>query len=95
VFYDRVKRFSDTIDAIPNSKNVGIVLGHVIAHELGHLLISGNAHTPVGIMHGEWDYKQWKMAAAGTLLFAPAQAKLMRDQFQAQSPCFDAEPMPC
>jgi len=95
VFYDRVKTFSDTLEPIPNSKSVGVVLGHVIAHELGHLLIPGNAHTPVGIMRGEWDYKQWKMAAAGTLLFDPAQAKLMRDQFQAQSPYFDAELMPC
>ena len=83
VFYDRVKMFSNTIEVIPNNKTVGIVLGHVIAHELGHLLIPGDAHTPVGIMRGEWDYRQWKMAAAGTLLFDPTQAKLMRDQLQA------------
>ena len=80
VFYDRVKMFSNTIEIIPNNKTVGIILGHVIAHELGHLLIPGDAHTPVGIMRGEWDYRQWKMAAAGTLLFDPTQAKLMRLQ---------------
>jgi hypothetical protein len=83
VFYDRVKMFSNTIESIPNNKSVGIVLGHVIAHELGHLLTPGDAHRPVGIMRGEWDYRQWKMAAAGTLLFDAIQAKLMRDELLA------------
>jgi hypothetical protein len=82
VFYDRVKTFSNMIEAMPNNKSVGLVLGHVIAHELGHLLIPGHAHTPVGIMRGEWDHQQWKIAARGSLLFDPTQAKLMRDQLQ-------------
>jgi hypothetical protein len=36
----------------------GVLLGFVMAHELGHLLL-GPGHTPDGVMQGKWGQKQW------------------------------------
>lgn len=55
-----------------------IILGCVIAHELGHLLLGPNSHSASGIMQGEWRPKQFHLALTGRLLFASQQAKLIR-----------------
>jgi hypothetical protein len=57
---------------------VPIILGCVIAHELGHLLLGPNSHSPSGIMQGEWRPKQIHLALTGRLHFASQQAKLIR-----------------
>lgn len=31
------------------------ILGHAIAHEIGHLLLGPGSHSPTGIMCGRWD----------------------------------------
>jgi hypothetical protein len=35
--------------------DVAIILGHVIAHELGHLLLPSDSHSMVGVMATGWD----------------------------------------
>jgi len=54
------------------------VLGCVIAHELGHLLLGPNSHTRAGIMQSPWKREQVRQAMMGTLLFTAEQAKLMQ-----------------
>lgn len=36
----------------------GLLLGHVIAHELGHLLLPFDAHSQSGLMRASWDKTQ-------------------------------------
>jgi hypothetical protein len=52
----------------------GQVLGHAIAHELGHVLLNQQGHSPVGIMRGRWGYAEMRDASHGELLFTPQQA---------------------
>jgi hypothetical protein len=52
----------------------GQVLGHAIAHELGHLLLNQQGHSSVGIMRGKWGYGEMRDASRGELLFTPQQA---------------------
>ena len=54
------------------------ILGCVIAHELGHLLLGSNSHSSAGIMQSPWGEKQVREALNGTLLFTAEQAKRMR-----------------
>ena len=56
----------------------GTVLGHVIAHEVGHLLLATASHSPTGLMRGEWDAAQLRDAARGRLTFTEAQARRIR-----------------
>lgn len=61
------------------------VLGHVIAHELGHLLLSMTDHSALGIMHGEWNLTDFQNAVRGLLLFTPEQAEVLRANIRRRS----------
>jgi hypothetical protein len=56
----------------------GKILGHVIAHEFGHLLLNLDSHSPIGIMRGRWDTNDFAAASYGDLLFVPQQAEVIR-----------------
>jgi hypothetical protein len=49
VFADRVEAMAGRTQSDP-----GTLLGHVIAHEIGHLLMGTSAHSPIGLMRGRW-----------------------------------------
>ena len=61
---------------------IPIILGCVIAHEVGHLLLGSNSHSDSGIMQGHWERGQVRQAVTGTLLFTPEQAKLIQAETQ-------------
>jgi hypothetical protein len=61
----------------------GIVLGHAIVHELGHLLIPGDAHGN-GIMRSSWAYREWQQALEGTLFFDPSHARALREALNSR-----------
>jgi hypothetical protein len=77
IFYDTAQRLSET-----NHLNLPNVLGHVIAHELGHLLLGTNAHSQVGIMRPRWSRDELNGLAMGRLRFTSQQAQSMRDKLQ-------------
>jgi hypothetical protein len=84
VFYNRVKSFCDLMEGMSSQSGKGIVLGHVMAHEIGHLLIPEDAHTKTGIMRGDWDHQQWKEALMGRLVFTRSQAKRIRSIYESR-----------
>ena len=55
VYYDYAVRRAKSDDA---EFEVPIILGCVIAHELGHLLLGSNGHSVTGIMQPRWEAKQ-------------------------------------
>lgn len=50
IFYNRVRR---AVDGLPADR--AVVLGRVIAHEIGHLLLPAMQHSEIGIMRGDID----------------------------------------
>jgi hypothetical protein len=56
---------------------VGLLLGHFIAHEIGHLLPGSNTHAASGIMSSPWGTAGMTEAARGRLLFSKSQASRM------------------
>ena len=87
---DGYGRYSDifyaTADQLSRSAHVSLpnVLGHVIAHELGHLLLGTNAHSATGIMRPRWSTPELQSLAMGRLLFTPQQSQRMQAGLQAQ-----------
>ena len=78
VYYDRVT----DLHREWNISLVG-VLGHVIAHEIGHLLLGLNSHSTSGIMRGLWEEEELKAVERGRLLFTSQQSRLMRQKLIA------------
>jgi hypothetical protein len=54
------------------------ILGTVIAHELGHLLLGSNSHSGVGIMRAHWQGEELRRLSRGGLGFTNEQAGDMR-----------------
>jgi hypothetical protein len=77
VFFDRVQKFM--AKKHPPCSMVQM-LGHIMAHEMGHLLLNLHGHTPKGIMAGPWRARQLRQAAEGTLLFTPSESAKMRTE---------------
>ena len=77
VYYEYALRRGKSDDA---EFAVPIILGCVIAHELGHLLLGSNGHSQTGIMQPRWEPNQVRQLMRGTLLFTNDQSMLMRAQ---------------
>jgi hypothetical protein len=77
VFADRVASFAEDgmMPRIP-------VLGAMMAHEIGHLLLGDRRHSPAGIMCGRWRPEHIKLALMGRLSFSPQQAEQMRREIR-------------
>lgn len=54
------------------------LLGAAIAHEVGHLLLAGDAHTLTGIMRAQWGPKENRDALMGVLRFSRKQSEKIR-----------------
>jgi hypothetical protein len=55
----------------------GKILGHAIAHEVGHVLLGTNGHSVGGLMRARWGRAEWQAVAAAHLAIAPADAEKM------------------
>jgi hypothetical protein len=77
VFYDRVEAFAAKHIADTHADGAQI-LGHVIAHEIGHLLLNDQTHSGTGIMRGPWNLWDVQNASYGHLLFTHRQAKAIK-----------------
>jgi hypothetical protein len=72
ILYSRIETLAADGDA-----GLSDILGHAMAHEIGHLLL-GPGHSPVGIMRAEWNRKDLESAARNQLSFTPQQVGLLR-----------------
>ena len=67
------------------SLNDGVLLGHAVAHEIGHLLLGANSHSSSGIMRPAWRPVDEEWMAKGALVFDGTQARKMRATLMARS----------
>jgi hypothetical protein len=68
VFYDSIENLRTQ-----GQTNIGALLGHVMAHEIGHLLIGSHAHSPWGLMCAKWHAEELQRIEMGTLFFTAEQ----------------------
>jgi hypothetical protein len=54
------------------------VLGPAIAHEIGHLLLGSQGHSPTGIMRASWQRRDYEAPPLGAFKFTAGQAVQMR-----------------
>ena len=74
VFWDRIRT-----EAAAGSHPEALMLGHIIAHELGHLLLPPGYHSPHGIMQDRLNYEDWsRVRRMSNLFFSRKEVSQMR-----------------
>ena len=86
VFYDRV-----TDVAAMHRADTALLMGIVIAHEMGHLLLHHADHSAEGLMRGVWDADAIRRGAIGLLWFSTPEVQEIR---KTLSTCCPALPIP-
>jgi hypothetical protein len=73
--------FYTKVDELTSLKGGGSarILGHAMAHELGHLLLGENAHSRSGVMRGVWSREDLNFISWSELTFTPRQCDQIRD----------------
>lgn len=77
VFYDRIRDHA-SVTGVTRAT----LLGMVIAHEIGHLLLPYNSHTLTGLMSSGWDGRDLIRGEVGLLTFNASQAALIRTRLE-------------
>jgi hypothetical protein len=77
VSYRRVSQEA-AADGVPPSE----ILGPVIAHELGHLLLVSRAHSHSGIMRARWSSASFQCGLSGEFAFSPEEATAIRKELR-------------
>jgi hypothetical protein len=73
VLYDRCRPI---LSGEPSATS--LVLGHVLAHELGHVLLGGNWHAETGLMRAHWTAADLAAMGVSPLEFTPEDARAIR-----------------
>lgn len=83
VFYEGVQGFAQNSNVTP-----AIVVGHVLAHEMGHLLLADRTHSGNGLMRDGWDSSDIGRMRNKSLLFATKEGQALRAAVQTVSARF-------
>ena len=89
VYYDGIMRLA-TSDAA--TFEGPILLGCIIAHELGHLLLGSDSHSTAGIMQARLDRGQVRQALTGRLSFSRKEAQHMQREVTARAESQEIHP---
>jgi hypothetical protein len=85
VFTDETDQVAEHFDRHSGANlESGVLLGVVVAHELGHLLLGAGSHSDIGVMRANWHRKELKLIAQHTVAFTPAQVEKMRANVEAR-----------
>jgi hypothetical protein len=78
IFYEGIEKLHHETSVDP-----AIILGHVAAHEIGHLLLGSNSHSPWGIMRAHWNMEELARANKRLLFFTKSQSHRMSEKLCA------------
>ena len=87
VFYVKVAAFRQS------PAELSTLLGYAMAHEVGHLLLGSNSHSPTGLMRADWRTKELIGIAQGGLVFSDEQAQRMKAKLATFAFRKDASPL--
>jgi hypothetical protein len=79
IFHSDVREVAEAED-VPEFR----LLGHVLAHEIGHLLLGPKSHSATGIMQAEWSGQALRTIARHFLFFNEQQSRRMREALLAR-----------
>ena len=63
-----------------------LILSYAAAHEVGHLLLGDEAHTPQGLMKADWESDEFRAIAQNRFRFSPEQTRELKRRYGAGRP---------
>ena len=75
LFYEQVEELHEKTNV-----RLATILGHIAAHETGHLLLGTNSHAPRGIMRAMWQREELASASKGVLFFSGSESRQMKER---------------
>jgi hypothetical protein len=77
--------FQERLEQLAAAKHVSAarLLGHAIAHEIGHLLKGSNSHSSAGLMSKYWYANELRAVAMGSLIFTTDDTEKIRARLAA------------
>ena len=78
LFYEPMERLEER-DGI----NVASLLGHLAAHEIGHLLLGTSSHAVAGIMQARWRADELKSPDSARMFFLDQESEKMKERLFA------------
>jgi hypothetical protein len=75
VMYDRIQ-----LAAVRQTRMEQILLAHVLAHEIGHILLNSGAHTQSGIMKAYWSIADLYEMSKKPLAFTALDVEMIRQR---------------
>lgn len=78
--YPSVKDWAERADTAADR-----ILGHVIVHEIGHLLLGPDSHSRSGVMRPDWDVEDLGAMARNFICFTSGQAHSVRVEVRKRS----------
>jgi len=81
LFYEPIVNLQVTTHVDPS-----VVLGYAMAHELGHLLLGVNSHSPSGLMRAHWTRADLANASKGKLQFSRQESFRIMNRLAARVP---------
>jgi len=79
VLWERISETAELSKVTPAQ-----LLGFVMAHEAGHLLLGFNSHSAEGMMSGRWDEERFKKISQGSLNFIGKQKQRIQAGAEAR-----------
>lgn len=82
----RIAVFLDRISDLANRQPLFMprILGHVLAHEIGHVLRGTNAHSWTGVMKAHWDASDYAAMRKSSLPFSAEDVETIRLRLRAR-----------
>lgn len=77
--------FMDRVNSFVAPPRVPYLLGHVMAHEVSHIMQGVIRHSDSGVMKACWDEKDYRRMMRQTLDFAPEDIALIRRGLQGRA----------
>ena len=75
IFRDRIETAAQNV--VPFMPRI---LGHAMAHELGHVLLRSAEHPATGLMRRRWTQSDWERVMTSMLPFTPQESERIRQE---------------
>jgi hypothetical protein len=81
LFHEPIRQLQEETHVSPS-----VILGHAMAHELGHLLLGTNSHSSSGLMRAHWTDEDLAKASKGNLRFSQEQSLSITNRLARRTP---------